>query len=229
MLIDARQGEENMNSKGTGRTAREVPVYEVLAADIKSLGVEAVFGLMSDDTAIFVTALDMVGITFHGARHENAAISMAEGYASATGALGIAVVGRGPATANGLHAAVYAARAGSRVLIIYGDAAFGAQSTNALGPDYKAFNAMGVLTAAGLSVLRATSAVGARATLRDAAEQAMKGNAVALLLPTSVQLATVNDDGKPVLPVTAPEVQAQLARPEAVHSALDCIGRSQRP
>ena len=127
-----------MNSEGTGRTVREVPVYEILAADIKSLGIEAVFGLMSDDTAIFVTALDMVGITFHGARHENAAISMAEGYASATGALGIAVVGRGPATANGLHAAVYAARAGSRVLIIYGDAAFGAQSTNALGPDYKA-------------------------------------------------------------------------------------------
>ena len=218
-----------MNSEGTGRTAREVPVYEVLAADIKSLGVEAVFGLMSDDTAIFVTALDMVGITFHGARHENAAISMAEGYASATGSLGIAVVGRGPATANGLHAAVYAARTGSRVLIIYGDAACGAQSTNALGPDYKAFNAMGVLTAAGLSVLRATSAVGARATLRDAAEQAMKGNAVALLLPTSVQLATVNDDGKPVLPVTEPEVQAQLARPEAVQSALDCLGRSQRP
>ena len=150
-----------MNSEGTGRTVREVPVYEILAADIKSLGIEAVFGLMSDDTAIFVTALDMVGITFHGARHENAAISMAEGYASATGSLGIAVVGRGPATANGLHAAVYAARAGSRVLIIYGDAAFGAQSTNALGPDYKAFNAMGVLTAAGLSVLRATSAVGA--------------------------------------------------------------------
>ncbi|GIT49318.1 MAG: hypothetical protein Ct9H300mP14_12460 [Gammaproteobacteria bacterium] len=74
-----------MNSGESGHTVREVPVYEVLAADIKSLGIEAVFGLMSDDTAIFVTALDMVGITFHGARHENAAISMAEGYASATG------------------------------------------------------------------------------------------------------------------------------------------------
>ena len=175
-----------MNTVESGHAVRTVPVYEVLAADIKSLGVEAVFGLMSDDTALFVTALDMAGITFHGARHENAAISMAEGYASATGSLGIAVIGRGPATANGLHAAVYAARTGSRVLIIYGDAAFGTSSTNALGPDYKAFNALGVLTAAGLQVLRATSAIGARTTLADAAALAMQGNAVALLLPTSI-------------------------------------------
>ena len=67
-----------MNTVESGHAVRTVPVYEVLAADIKSLGVEAVFGLMSDDTALFVTALDMAGITFHGARHENAAISMAE-------------------------------------------------------------------------------------------------------------------------------------------------------
>ena len=172
--IGSYQGEGDMNTANGGHAVRTVPVYEVLAADIKSLGVEAVFGLMSDDTALFVTALDMVGITFHGARHENAAISMAEGYAYASGSLGIAVVGRGPATANGLHAAVYAARTGSRVLIIYGDAAFGTSSTNALGPDYKAFNALGVLTAAGLQVLRATSAAGARTTLADAAGLAMQ-------------------------------------------------------
>ena len=185
---------------------------------------------MSDDTALFVTALDMVGITFHGGRHENAAISMAEGYAYASGSLGIAVVGRGPATANGLHAAVYAARTGSRVLIIYGDAAFGTSSTNALGPDYKAFNALGVLTAAGLQVLRATSAAGARTTLADAAGLAMQGNAVALLLPTSIQLSKLEwDDADPAPSVVVAETRAESARPEAVQSAVDCLGRSQRP
>ena len=55
--------------------------YEVLAKDIQSLGVDTVFGLISDDTALFVTALDMIGVQFHGARHENTAITMAEGYA----------------------------------------------------------------------------------------------------------------------------------------------------
>ncbi len=77
---------------------QRLPVYEVLARDVQALGIEAVFGLVSDDTAMFATALDAIGIRFHGARHENSAITMAEGYAAASGQLGVAVVGRGPAS-----------------------------------------------------------------------------------------------------------------------------------
>ncbi len=95
------------------------------------MGVEAVFGLMSDDTALFATALDTSGVRFYGARHENTAIAMADGYAYATGRLGVAVVGRGPALANGLHAAVYASRTGSSLLVIYGEAATGAPAERA--------------------------------------------------------------------------------------------------
>src|SRR4029078_6042853 len=93
--------------------------YQVLVEDIRTIGVEQVFGLMSDDTAVFATALDSAGIRFYGARHENNAIAMAEASAYASGGLGVPVIGRGPATANGLHAATYASRTGSRVLIIY--------------------------------------------------------------------------------------------------------------
>src|ERR1051325_4394422 len=124
--------------------------YQVLVDDMKALGVEQVFGLMSDDTAVFATALDSSGIRFYGARHENNAIAMAEGYAYATGGLGVAVIGRGPATANGLHAAVAASRMGSKVLVIYGDAAVPSGAVNSLGPDYQAFDAQAVLGAAGL-------------------------------------------------------------------------------
>ena len=124
--------------------------YEALVDDLGALGVREVFGLMSDDTAVFATAIDSAGIRFYGARHENNAIAMAEGYAYATGGLGVAVIGRGPATANGLHAATYASRTGSRVLIIYGEAAVPGGAPNGLGPDYKGFNATGVLAAAGL-------------------------------------------------------------------------------
>ena len=51
---------------------------------------------MSDDTAVFAVTLDGLGVKFVGARHENNAIAMAEGYAYATGELGVAasVVGR---------------------------------------------------------------------------------------------------------------------------------------
>jgi len=87
------------------------------------MGVEAAFGLISDDTALLATALDTSGARFYGARHENCAIAMADGYAYAAGRLGVAVIGRGPALANGLHGAIYASRTGSPVLLIYGEAA----------------------------------------------------------------------------------------------------------
>ena len=127
---------------------RRIPTYQALVDDLKALGVEQVFGLMSDDTAVFATALDSAGIRFYGARHENNAIAMAEGFSYRSGGLGIAVIGRGPATANGLHAATYASRSGSKVLIISGEAAVPSGAMNGLGPDYKGFNATAVLAAA---------------------------------------------------------------------------------
>src|SRR4029078_11318597 len=129
-----------LERNGTGRHA---PTYQVLVEDIKALGVEQVFGLMSDDTAVFATAIDSSGIRFYGARHENNAIAMADGYAYRTGGLGGAVIGRGAATANGLHAATYASRTGSRVLIIYGEAAVSTGAANSIGPEHHGLHADG--------------------------------------------------------------------------------------
>src|SRR5258708_23125233 len=117
----------------------ERPCYELLATDIRDMGVERVFGLMSDDTARFVATLDATGVKFHCARHENNVCAMAEGYASASGKLGIAVIGRGPAAANAVHGATYAKRTGSRVLLIFGEAPLAAAPGRAIGPDGKAF------------------------------------------------------------------------------------------
>src|SRR5262249_18439279 len=85
-----------------------------------------------------------------------------------------------PATANGLHASTYASRSGSKVLIISGDAAAGAGSANGIGPDYKSFNATGVLAAAGIRTFVATSPETARGVLADAVNAAMQGAAAAV-------------------------------------------------
>jgi len=63
--------------------SRIAPVFQILAEDIHALGVRTVFGLMSDETAVFAVTLDGLGVKFVGARHENNAIAMAEGYAYA--------------------------------------------------------------------------------------------------------------------------------------------------
>ncbi|WP_428671014.1 thiamine pyrophosphate-binding protein [Reyranella sp.] len=206
------------------------PTYQVLVDDIKALGIEHVFGLMSDDTAVFATALDSAGIRFYGARHENNAIAMAEGYAYRTGGLGVAVIGRGPATANGMHAATYASRTGSRVLIIYGEAAASTGVANGLGPDYKGFNATGVLGAAGIRTFVATSPTTARGALADAVAAALQGGAAALLLPVNVQLAAMDlaDGAVPPVSKRPPPVPA-APRSQAIDAAVALVRQSRKP
>ncbi|WP_421998911.1 thiamine pyrophosphate-binding protein [Reyranella sp.] len=203
--------------------------YEALVDDLKALGVREVFGLMSDDTAVFATAIDSSGIRFYGARHENAAIAMAEGYAYATDGLGVAVIGRGPATANGLHAATYASRTGSRVLIIFGEASTPSGAPNGIGPDYKGFNATGVLSSAGLRTFVASSPRTARGALADAARAAMQGGAAALLLPVNVQLAAMEEGASappPALPADRPPA---APRPQAIEAAAALLRQSRKP
>ena len=204
-----------------------IPLYQVLAEDITAMGVEAVFGLMSDDTALLVTALDTAGARFYGARHENSAIAMADGYAYASGRLGVALIGRGPALANGLHGAIYASRTGSPVLLIYGEAATVSQP-NGFGPDYKAINGPGVLGAAGLRTFLATSPQSVRAVLADAAAAAMSGAAVSLHLPTNVQLAEIE---RPKQPLRIPQIEpkAATAKPQSIAAATAVLANGSRP
>jgi acetolactate synthase I/II/III large subunit len=212
---------------GLDKSTRKAPVYQVLAEDIKAMGVEAAFGLMSDDTALFATALDTIGVRFYGARHENSAIAMADGYAYAAGRLGVAVIGRGPALTNGLHAAVYASRTGSPLLLVYGEAATGSQP-NGLGPDYKAVDGVGVLRAAGLRTFSATSPQSARMVLADAAAAAMSGAAVSLHLPTNVQLAEIDEPAEPPRG-HVPERKPTPAKPQSIEAAAAVLARASRP
>ncbi len=53
---------------------RTVPVYQVLAEDLKALGVDTVFGLMSDCICQLFSTLDAMGVRMIGARHETNAL-----------------------------------------------------------------------------------------------------------------------------------------------------------
>lgn len=168
-----------------------VPVYEALATDIKELGVDCVFGLMSDDTAQLIAMIDSAGVKFYGARHENNAINMAEGYAAATGRVGIVIIGRGPATTNGMNGAHYANRSGSPVLLIYGCGSIAPPAPNGVGPDRKGLNTMGLLESVGIRTFLAQDALTARRTLVQAAAATQHG-AAAYLLPANVQTAQID-------------------------------------
>jgi len=155
---------------------------------------------------------------------------MAEGFAYATDSLGVAVIGRGPATANGLHAATYASRTGSRMLIIYGEAAVPTGAANSLGPDYKGFNATGVLSAAGIRTFVATSPATARGALADAAATALQGGVAALMLPVNVQLADMDlADGATAAVRTQAHPTPAVPQPQAIEAAVALVRQSRRP
>lgn len=208
-----------------------IPAYHALALDIKARGIDRVFGLMSDDTAMLITTLDGMGVRFVGARHENNAIAMAEGYAAATGRLGVAIIGRGPATANALHGAVFAQRTGSRVLLVFA-ASSSTPATPGAGPsmDPKAFNTLGVLEAAGFKTFTAVSVQTAVQTLGSAIDATVNGGCAVLLLPMNCQTGAVAGEDRAAPPMDAvasvPRIRARAA---AVEAAAAILGKSRRP
>lgn len=210
-------------------SARTIPVYQALAEDLRALGVEQCFGLMSDDTIGLVVALDALGVRFNAIRHESNSVLAAEGYAAATGRLGVAVIGRGPAAANGMHGIVAVSKVGTPVLVIMGedDAKPG---PNAVGPDYKGYTAPAVMAAAGLQVFKAPNAEGARATLAAAAAAAMRGATVTLHLPISAQMAELPYAPAPSAPPLAPvPASAGRGRRQGINAALAVLRESKRP
>lgn len=202
--------------------------YECIARQLKEMGITHAFGLTSDDTLLLIGTLETVGIAYISARHETNAVAMAEGYAAATDKLGLAIIGRGPAMTNSIHGAAYAAKARSRVLILYGDAPIN-PGPMVWGPDVKTVDANAMLTSAGLKVFLAVTANSLPDVLIDAARVAMDGQPAALLLPTDVQRAELSTNDPVVKDIHAASPPARLPRPAAVKAAVDQIGKSKRP
>lgn len=86
---------------------------------LEALGVRCVFGVPSQQNLALYEAMARRGrIRMIGARHEAGAVHAADGYARATGELGVAIVSTGPGTANAVNGLYEAGFASSPVLLI---------------------------------------------------------------------------------------------------------------
>ena len=109
-----------------GQSASAVLVYEALAQELERVAVRHAFGLMSEDVAKLIVHATTEGLLeFHTSRHESVGLMMADGYAWATGELGIAILGRGPGLGNSVTALRTARQAKRRLVVISGTAAAG--------------------------------------------------------------------------------------------------------
>jgi len=94
---------------------------EAVVAALRALGVRHVFGIVSvHNIPIFDAILRDGSIEHVAVRHEQAAVHAADGYARATGRLGVAIASTGPGTTNAMTGLFEAAAASSPVLLITG-------------------------------------------------------------------------------------------------------------
>lgn len=94
---------------------------EAVVSTLRALGVSDVFGIVSVHNLPIVDAIARDGhIRLVPARHEQGAVHAADGYARATGRLGVAIASTGPGCANAVPGLFEAGFASSPVLLITG-------------------------------------------------------------------------------------------------------------
>lgn len=104
---------------------------DVIVDVLRSKGVEVVFGLPGVHNLALWEALSRSPIRMIGVRHEQAAAYAADGYARATGRLGVALTTTGPGAANTLGAVGEAWASRSPILVIATDIATTLRRENA--------------------------------------------------------------------------------------------------
>ena len=97
-------------------------VYEAMARAFLDEEVDAIFSLMGDGNMYWMAhLLELGSVTNVHARHENAAVAMADGYARTTGRVGVATVTSGPGLTQAATAIIGAARYHVPMVIFAGD------------------------------------------------------------------------------------------------------------
>ncbi len=94
---------------------------EAAVAALRALDVDTVFGIVSVHNIPILDAISQTpGIELVGCRHEQGAVHAADGFARATGRLGVCVTSTGPGAANAMGGLYEASYASSPVLMLTG-------------------------------------------------------------------------------------------------------------
>src|SRR3954453_11278414 len=105
-------------------------VAEAVARTLVDGGVEAVFGVVGSGNFLLANALRDAGATFYAARHENGAMTMADGYGRASGRVAVCTTHQGPGFTNTLTGLVEAAKARTPAILLTADTPAGTLWSN---------------------------------------------------------------------------------------------------
>ncbi|WP_166345635.1 thiamine pyrophosphate-binding protein [Phytoactinopolyspora limicola] len=110
----------------SGRT----PAGQLVGETLWRLGVRQVFGVVGSGNFVPTAALIAAGARYVGARHEGAAVTMADSYTRVSGELAVCSVHQGPGLTNTITGLVDAVKSRTPLLVITGQTSAGSIRSN---------------------------------------------------------------------------------------------------
>ena len=201
-------------SKTTGSTF----ILDALAAE----GVTTLFGLIGEGNAHLIDATNDHEIGFRYARHEQVAVSMADGYARTTGEVGVCTLTHGPGVTNGATGIAAADRDNVPLVVLVGDTGFSGRETSLQYLDHITFT-----DPISVYQTRVETSDTIGETLRRAFSKARTERGPAIVeLPGDVQENPVPDEAYDPRPSTSQRVQPD---PETVDAAAAVLNGADHP
>jgi thiamine pyrophosphate-dependent acetolactate synthase large subunit-like protein len=195
---------------------------EAIGQVLADHGVEVFFGLAGSGNFAVLNGLRAAGAAFYSSRHEGGAVSMADGYARASGAVGVASVHQGPGFTNTLTALTEAAKVRMPLLVLAADI-----SAATLWSNFKIDQAA-LARHAGAIVERVREAETAAADTTRALRRArVERRPVVLNVPIDV-VEKHHSDGSPDIPYWPPLEPPRPAE-RSVAEVADLLSSSSRP
>ncbi len=199
-------------------------VHQTLAAALAAAGVDTAFGVMGSGTDQLTRDLvDDHAVRYLAARHEHGAVGMADGYARATGRIGVALISADAGLTNAATALATARLAHSRVLVVVGDQAAASKSVQTR------FDQVPLQAALGMRTIPVSAGTAARDLQQALRELDLRQGPVLLNLPWDVAAAVDPGSGprhalRPV-PLRSDSVPGEAA----LDAVLGLIATSRRP
>ncbi|WP_116113416.1 thiamine pyrophosphate-binding protein [Austwickia chelonae] len=199
---------------------------DLLVSMMRDAGVEVAFGVISIHNIPLVEAVDR-DLRFVPVRHEAAAINAADGYARATGRIGVALTSTGTGAGNAAGAMLEALTAQSRVLHITGNVA-----STVLGDDRGIYHEvprqLEMLDAVSGMALRIDRADHARRVLAEALQRLSTPPHLPVSIDWPIDLQYTAD------PTDQETIQQSPARPDPptaqeITAAAELLRTAQRP
>ena len=195
-------------------------VSEAAGAVLTGLGADTVFGVVGSGNFHVTNALIARGARFVAARHEGGAACMADGWARATGQVGLLSVHQGPGLTNALTGITEAAKSRTPLLVLAADVAGAAVRSN-FRIDVAALAAS---AGAGADRLHSPGSAAADVARAFRTAQAQR-RTVVLAMPLDVQAAQCE---APVIP-PSPSLRPCQPATESVADLAGALTAAKRP